>query len=121
MMYYIVFFFFFYIFFLFFYFIYFFFFFFFFQAEDGIRDGRVTGVQDVCSSDLHAKYDAVILANGDLVHQVTNPDGGVSFPSALADSEWLALSKFEQTYGIRQISDATFPSQIGRASCRERV
>src|SRR6267154_4993837 len=28
------------------------FFFFFFQAEDGIRDGRVTGVQTVCSSDL---------------------------------------------------------------------
>ena len=60
----------------------------------------------------HAKYDAVILANGDLVHQVTNPDGSVSFPSALADSEWLALSKFEQTYGIRQISDATFPSPV---------
>jgi len=26
--------------------------FFFFQAEDGIRDIGVTGVQDVCSSDL---------------------------------------------------------------------
>ena len=26
--------------------------FFFFQAEDGIRDHCVTGVQDVCSSDL---------------------------------------------------------------------
>src|SRR5437868_11302426 len=26
--------------------------FFFFQAEDGIRDRNVTGVQDVCSSDL---------------------------------------------------------------------
>src|SRR6267154_5457060 len=30
-------------------------FFFFFQAEDGIRDGRVTGVQTVCSSDLGEK------------------------------------------------------------------
>src|SRR5437763_16372460 len=28
------------------------FFFFFFQAEDGIRDTSVTGVSDVCSSDL---------------------------------------------------------------------
>src|SRR5947209_12758580 len=28
--------------------------FFFFQAEDGIRDIGVTGVQDVCSSDLNA-------------------------------------------------------------------
>src|SRR3954454_4892406 len=60
----------------------------------------------------HAKYEAVILANGDLVHQVTNPDGSVSFPSALADSEWLAPSKFEQTFGIRQISDATSPSPV---------
>src|SRR5215475_5922525 len=28
-------------------------FFFFFQAEDGIRDFHVTGVQTLCSSDLH--------------------------------------------------------------------
>src|SRR3954463_3790849 len=60
----------------------------------------------------HAKYEAVILANGDLVHQVTNPDRSVSFPSALADSEWSALARFEQTFGIRQISDATFPSPV---------
>jgi hypothetical protein len=60
----------------------------------------------------HAKYEAVILANGDLVHQVTNSNGTVSFPSALADSEWQALAKFEQTFGIRQISDATFPSPV---------
>ena len=31
---------------------YFLFIYFFFQAEDGIRDHCVTGVQDVCSSDL---------------------------------------------------------------------
>src|SRR5438046_4143595 len=33
-------------------FFFFFVFFFFFQAEDGIRDWSVTGVPDVCSSDL---------------------------------------------------------------------
>jgi hypothetical protein len=60
----------------------------------------------------HAYYQAVILATGDLVHQVTNADGSVSFPSALADSEWTALAKFEQTFGIRQISDDTFPSPV---------
>jgi hypothetical protein len=59
-----------------------------------------------------AKYQAVILATGDLVHQVANPDGTVSFPSALADSEWTALTRFEQTFGIRRISDATFPSPV---------
>ncbi|MEA2248255.1 MAG: hypothetical protein QOH46_2784, partial [Solirubrobacteraceae bacterium] len=60
----------------------------------------------------HALYQAVILATGDLVHQVTNADGTVSFPSALADSEWTALAKFEQTFGVRQVSDATFPSGV---------
>src|SRR5437667_6407259 len=40
------------LFFFFFLFIFFFFFFFFFQAEDGIRDRDVTGVQTLCSSDL---------------------------------------------------------------------
>src|SRR5690554_7658255 len=30
--------------------------FFFFQAEDGIRDADVTGVSDVCSSDLYGQY-----------------------------------------------------------------
>src|SRR3954469_15965083 len=60
----------------------------------------------------HALYQAVILATGDLVHQVANADGTLSFPSALADSEWTALAKFEQTFGIRQVSDSTFPSPV---------
>jgi hypothetical protein len=54
----------------------------------------------------------VILATRDLVHQVSNADGSVSFPSALADSEWAALAKFEATFGIRQFSDSTLPSAI---------
>src|SRR4051812_10781220 len=57
-----------------------------------------------------AKYQAVILATGDLVHAVAGPGGTPTFPSALADSEWTALAKFEQTFGIRQISDATQPT-----------
>jgi hypothetical protein len=57
-----------------------------------------------------AKYQAVILATGDLVHAVANPDSTVTFPSALADSEWTALARFEQTFGIRQVSDSTTPS-----------
>jgi hypothetical protein len=58
----------------------------------------------------HARYQAVILATGDLVHQVSNADGTVSFPSALSDAEWAALAKFESTFGIRQFSDSTVPS-----------
>jgi hypothetical protein len=58
----------------------------------------------------HARYSAVILSSGDLPHTETNPDGTVSFPSAFSDAEWATLAKFEQTFGIRQISDDTFPT-----------
>jgi hypothetical protein len=60
--------------------------------------------------DQHAKYDAVILATGDLGHQVANVDGTTSFVSAFTDAEWAALAKFERTFGIRQLSDYTAPS-----------
>ena len=58
----------------------------------------------------HAKYDAVILASGDLGHQVANANGTTSFVSALTDAEWAALAKLEQTFGIRRLSDYTAPS-----------
>jgi hypothetical protein len=57
-----------------------------------------------------ARYQGVILATGDLVHQVSNADGTVSFPSALSDSEWAALARFETRFGIRRFSDSTLPS-----------
>ena len=58
----------------------------------------------------HAKYDAVILATGDLGHQVANANGTTSYVSALTDAEWAALAKLEQTFGIRRLSDYTAPS-----------
>src|SRR5205823_1221303 len=45
-----------------------FFFFFFFQAEDGIRDKLVTGVQTLCSSDLDEHAPFVDQERGDLGH-----------------------------------------------------
>jgi hypothetical protein len=58
----------------------------------------------------HAFYQAVILASGDLVHPVANPNGTISYLSALADTEWAALTAFERTFGIRQLSDFTAPA-----------
>ena len=55
----------------------------------------------------HARYQAVILATGDLGHPVANPDGTTSYLSALTDAEWAALAKFERTFGIRRLSDYT--------------
>ena len=45
----------------------------------------------------HARYQAVIVASGDLGHAVTNPDGTTSYLSALTDAEWATLAKFERT------------------------
>jgi hypothetical protein len=59
-----------------------------------------------------ARYQGVILATGDLLHPVPNPDGSTSWLSALADGEWAALERFERTFGIRRISDATFPTPV---------
>ena len=58
----------------------------------------------------HAYYDAVILATGDLGHNVANANGTTSYLSALSDTEWASLAKFERTFGIRQLSDFTAPS-----------
>jgi hypothetical protein len=58
----------------------------------------------------HARYQAVILAGGDLGTAVRNPGGTTSFLSAFSDAEWATLAKFERTFGIRQLSDYTAPS-----------
>ncbi len=58
----------------------------------------------------HAYYDAVILATGDLGHNVANADGTTSYLSALSDTEWASLARFERTFGVRQLSDFTAPS-----------
>ena len=63
----------------------------------------------------HAKYQAVILASGDLGRNFTNRNDTTSYLSALADAEWAALAKFEQTFGIRRLSDFTAPSADARA------
>jgi hypothetical protein len=60
----------------------------------------------------HAKYQAVILATGDLGHNVNNPGGTVSYLSAFTDGEWAALAKFERTFGIRRLSDFTAPTPL---------
>ena len=57
----------------------------------------------------HARYQAVILASGDLGHNVTNADGTTSYLSAFTDAEWATLAKFERTFAIRRLSDYTAP------------
>ena len=59
-----------------------------------------------------AKYQAVILASGDLGRNLTNRNDTTSYLSALSDAEWATLDKFERTFGIRRVSDFTAPSPV---------
>jgi hypothetical protein len=54
----------------------------------------------------HAKYQAVILANGGLLY--ANDSG--QYVSALSDDEWAALRSFEAKFGIRQITAFVYPT-----------
>jgi hypothetical protein len=76
------------------------------------RTATLTGDRLADYAAHHAKYQAVILATGDLVHAVDNPGGTVSYLSALTDAEWAALAKLERTFGVRRLSDFTAPSPL---------
>src|SRR5690348_5294011 len=56
--------------------------FFFFQAEDGIRDGRVTGVPDVCSSDLAKSASVAVVVVSDDTESEATDRFSLNLPSA---------------------------------------
>src|SRR5207248_6166171 len=84
------------------------FFFFFFQAEDGIRDRTVTGVQTCALPIFNVEQ--------------------LRFPSGIAAAETLHALYSHGAKGLRAAKAlgaagllAGLDKQIGRASCRERV
>src|SRR2546430_5290101 len=87
-----------------------FFFFFFFQAEDGIRDLTVTGVQ-TCALPI------LFRALGGLPGV-----GGVADSLVVSDTSGYAetVATLGTVAGVQGF-DARALAQIGRASCRERV
>src|SRR5690554_7682005 len=87
---------------------------FFFQAEDGIRDADVTGVQ-TCALPI---YEAVQIAAGAIdPRRVTKPLAG--------HFEKAGVTPRRHVVEIRTADAATYTLgqelEIGRASCRERV
>jgi hypothetical protein len=82
-----------------------------FRAIVADQDARITDQTLADYGANRAYYQAVILATGDLVRAVDNADGsGTSYLSALSDGEWATLAKFERAFGVRQLSDNTFPT-----------
>src|SRR5690625_7294795 len=113
--------------------------FFFFQAEDGIRDGHVTGVQ-TCAlpiSQLTVTACLIGLASGQLVAGPLSDRFGRRRPLIVGILAYIAasvlcafspgmitlvLARFAQGLaGATGIVIAQASGQIGRASCRERV
>src|SRR5438105_10634674 len=90
---------------------YFFFFFFFFQAEDGIRDPLVTGVQ-TCALPIWSSWSRTPIAPS-----FSNREGQVS--AAASGTARRGPSTPCSRGGPRSAGDKL--NQIGRASCRERV
>src|SRR5256885_7846743 len=88
-------------------------FFFFFQAEDGIRDYKVTGVQ-TCALPIYLQGDG---ARDD--HEVALPRRA---PGDHAEAVPVVAgpARRHHLYGAAREAERHGP-QIGRASCRERV
>src|SRR5256885_6035169 len=87
-------------------------FFFFFQAEDGIRDYKVTGVQ-TCALPISIGYSANTVSLLALVLAI-----GIVVDDAIVVIE--NVERVIEEEPELSIPDAT-KKEIGRASCRERV
>src|SRR2546422_8448340 len=96
-------------------------FFFFFQAEDGIRDVAVTGVQ-TCAlpislprSGRHHLLEVIMPASTPRLQSPCPLPRRAFLSAAAAAAGGLALACVDRATGVAMLP------QIGRASCRERV
>src|SRR5690606_40823334 len=94
-------------------------FFFFFQAEDGIRDFHVTGVQ-TCALPIYAwgELGSVGVGSGDfaVTGQLTTYFGDKSLLEKLYNNSETSLD-----FTFHDEAGQCLLFEIGRASCRERV
>src|SRR3989475_8373269 len=92
-------------------------FFFFFQAEDGIRDLTVTGV-DVCSSDLPQGF--LIDGHTDAAEGAFDAKGDW-FVLAGHDAGLLFVTRLSENLASAIPLRLVYRDEIGRASCRGRA
>src|SRR5207253_8423175 len=94
------------------------------QAEDGIRDGHVTGVQTcalpICTPELTASLTPVRIAGFEL--NFNNWLYYLAWSIAMIGYVigWLIL-RGRTGRAFRAVRDSETAAEIGRASCRERV
>src|SRR2546429_5950453 len=88
--------------------------FFFFQAEDGIRDVAVTGVQ-TCALPICATLFAPKSCHGPQAYMGAKSVAPLKVPAGLDAPETSSALR------IPALTEPAPPAQIGRASCRERV
>src|SRR5207244_7431880 len=92
-------------------------FFFFFQAEDGIRDDLVTGVQ-TCALPISCPSSLTAISRPSAVTATTTSTRCSPWRPALSTR----LARASRTAsGLTTSRSGTRPTEIGRASCRERV
>src|SRR5207253_8330875 len=94
---------------------------FFFQAEDGIRDGHVTGVQ-TCALPIYPGY-AVNPAQ--IERQITGcvvfSLSALFYEECTVNNGCIVQENFDSYDSMRIAQMPKVESKIGRASCRERV
>src|SRR2546429_2334192 len=89
--------------------------FFFFQAEDGIRDVAVTGVQ-TCALPIYIGKGSVSFSRAPMLSPLASPCCG-RWPACRHSKEDVASARCE----LRPAPQRSLAFKIGRASCRERV
>src|SRR5690348_17393348 len=90
--------------------------FFFFQAEDGIRDGRVTGVQ-TCALPIFACRSAVVVARARAAAAART----VGHRAARTATDRRSRNGRRAEAATAAAHRVRADCEIGRASCRERV
>src|SRR5207245_8524122 len=89
---------------------------FFFQAEDGIRDATVTGVQ-TCALPIYAEKKRLVSREKVLTLFDPDPRGLAAVGGLEELKSWIRMRKLAFAPGAR----AYGLPKIGRASCRERA
>src|SRR5205823_11123347 len=93
--------------------------FFFFQAEDGIRDKLVTGVQ-TCALPIYSRTRRFLL-NRAVLDEALSKAGTLYTDLVVQDTTRLSRNLRVLLSAMDRLAKANVCLQIGRASCRERV